>query len=242
MMKKFLTGLFLFAALMFVLPMTARAATLSAPVLTGAAVKKSSHVTLSWKKVSGAAGYRIYVSVNGGKFRKLATVKRRTYTTKSLRPAKYTFAVRAARKSGSRVVLGKASKKVTRTVKSVSYSGGGSDSGSQLVRLAKKIGGMRRVSSRKYRDFAAKGNGVKIGYYKYAHYPNNIIYVKNTGNRALKIFGIRLGMTRAQALKASTHPSYDNGNSFGVHYAGVKVKYNRKGKISAMLYRLAPTS
>ena len=91
-------------------------------------------------------------------------------------------------------------------------------------------------------EVAAKGNGVKIGYYKYAHYPNNIIYVKNTGNRALKIFGIRLGMTRAQALKASTHPSYDNGNSFGVHYAGVKVKYNRKGKISAMLYRLAPTS
>ena len=241
-MKKWFFGMFLFFALMLVVPTACEAATLKAPVLTSARVKKSSHVTLSWKKVSRADGYRVYVSVNGGKYKKLATVRKRTYTTKSLRPAKYTFRVRAARKSGSRVVLGKASKKVTRTVKTISFNGAGSSSRAELVSLAKKIGGMRKVSSKKYRSFAAKGNGVKIGYNQHASYPKNYIVVKNTGNRALKICGIRLGMTRAQAIKATTLWTNDNGNSFGVWYAGVTVKYNRKGKISAILYKLAPTS
>ena len=241
-MKKWLAGFFLFAALLFALPRAAEAQTIPAPVFKSASVKTSSHVTLSWKRVPVAAGYRVYASVNGGRFRKIATVKRLTYTTKSLRPAIYTFKVRAVVKRGSKVLLGKVSKRVTRTVKRVSYSKDGHQPRSTIVKLAKKIGGMHKVSSKKYRSFAAVGNGVAIGYNASASYPDDYLIIKNTGNRALALCGVRLGMTRGQALRAATMRSYDNGDSFGVFYAGVKVKYDRNGKISAMLYRLSPTS
>ena len=53
-MKKWLAGFFLFAALLFALPRAAEAQTIPAPVFKSAIVKTSSHVTLSWKRVSVA--------------------------------------------------------------------------------------------------------------------------------------------------------------------------------------------
>ncbi len=68
-------------------------------------VKKSgSAAKISWKKVSGASGYEVYMKTGKGKYKKVGTVKgasKKTFTKKGLKKNKtYTFKVRAYKGSG----------------------------------------------------------------------------------------------------------------------------------------------
>lgn len=46
--------------------------------------EKSGKITVSWSKIAGAEKYQIYYSVNGGKYKKLATTSKVSYTTSKL--------------------------------------------------------------------------------------------------------------------------------------------------------------
>ena len=56
--------------------------------------KSGSQAVLSWKKSAGAAGYEIYSSVDGAKFKKLTTTKALKYTAKLTAGKSYKFKVR----------------------------------------------------------------------------------------------------------------------------------------------------
>lgn len=70
----------------------------------------TSEVRLTWKKVSGAAGYYIYRKVPGGSWSKIKTISSGSttaYRDTNLQPGKkYIYTVRAYKKSGSKVYLG----------------------------------------------------------------------------------------------------------------------------------------
>lgn len=60
-------------------------------------------VTLNWSKVSGATGYRVYQK-NGSEWKKVASTSKLTYKVTKLKSnTKYTFMVRAYKKSGDKV-------------------------------------------------------------------------------------------------------------------------------------------
>ncbi len=67
----------------------------------------NSELVLSWNKVKGAAGYQLYYSVNGGKFKKLTQTGSAKYTMPApAKGAEYSFKVRAYGKSGKKTVYG----------------------------------------------------------------------------------------------------------------------------------------
>lgn len=60
-------------------------------------------VTLTWSKVSGATGYRVFVK-DGSEWKKVATTSKLTYKVTKLKSnSEYTFMVRAYKKSGDKV-------------------------------------------------------------------------------------------------------------------------------------------
>ena len=67
------------------------------------ATQSTSAVKLTWSKVTGAAGYRIYkYDKNAGRYVKVADTLKTTYTIKNLKAGtKYQFAVKAYAKSGN---------------------------------------------------------------------------------------------------------------------------------------------
>lgn len=68
---------------------------------------------LSWKKSTGAAGYEIYYSTDGGKFRKLTTVKSAKYTAELTSGSAYKFRVRPYVNINGKKVYGKWSNTVS---------------------------------------------------------------------------------------------------------------------------------
>ena len=72
------------------------------------AAPKCNRVTLKWKKQKGVAGYQVYVSdLKNGKYKKLATVKKNSYTAKKLKVGKtYFYKVRAFKKNKKKKVYG----------------------------------------------------------------------------------------------------------------------------------------
>ena len=68
---------------------------------------------LSWKKSTGATGYEIYYSTNGGKFRKLTTVKSAKYTAELTSGSAYKFRVRPYVNINGKKVYGKWSNTVS---------------------------------------------------------------------------------------------------------------------------------
>jgi fibronectin type 3 domain-containing protein len=98
---------------------TSAATTKPAKVTGLKASTKSSSVTLTWSKVTGASGYQIYrLNKKTGKYEKLATVKSsvRTYkNTKLKKGTAYTYKVRAYRTYGGSNYFGSFSttKKIT---------------------------------------------------------------------------------------------------------------------------------
>ncbi len=83
---------------------SSQSATLGRPSKLTAAQNKNA-VKLTWSKVSGATGYRIYQAVSG-KWKALGNVKGNTCTINKLRAGtKYTFAVRAYKIVSGKVVF-----------------------------------------------------------------------------------------------------------------------------------------
>ena len=84
--------------------------------ITSAEATSPSSITLKWKKVSGASGYKVYKVTKSGT-KTITTLKgtsKRTYTIKNLKsPGKYSYKVRAYKKSGKKTYYGKYSKKVS---------------------------------------------------------------------------------------------------------------------------------
>lgn len=68
---------------------------------------------LSWKKSTGATGYEIYYSTNGGKFRKLTTVNAAKYTAELTSCSAYKFRVRPYVNINGKKVYGKWSNTVS---------------------------------------------------------------------------------------------------------------------------------
>lgn len=68
---------------------------------------------LSWKKSTGAAGYEIYYSADGGKFRKLTTVKGKKYSAEMTAAGTYKFKVRPYVRINGKKVYGQWSNTVS---------------------------------------------------------------------------------------------------------------------------------
>lgn len=68
---------------------------------------------LSWKKSTGAAGYEIYYSADGGKFRKLTTVKGTKYSAEMTAAGTYKFKVRPYVRINGKKVYGQWSNTVS---------------------------------------------------------------------------------------------------------------------------------
>lgn len=213
-----------------------------------------SHVTLGWEPRVDAVGYQIYMKQHIGtnaKFTKLATVKKITYVTKSLDSGSYSFKVRAYAKKNGKTVYGPFSSARTVEVSSLSYGTFGLgllQSEDKLSELMTMVGGMKKVSSASYPTFAAKGNGISIGYNGSARYPNPYFMIRVKGNLGFWFGGIHCGYDRATALAVSGDELYsdDNGKTFkfgeGV-YAGIKVvpTYDKNDVITEMLLTISPS-
>ena len=70
---------------------------------------------LSWKKVSGASGYAVYMKTGNGKYKRVKTITKGStvkYTkTKLKRGKKYTFKIRAYKKADKNIYGSYSSKK-----------------------------------------------------------------------------------------------------------------------------------
>ena len=250
-MKKLFAGLFLVLVLSVFFPNAAEASTLGKTAFIPQAQKKSSHITLAYKAVKGADGYQIfyiegYDGYTNAKYKKLVSTKKLTYTTKSLPPGIYSFKVRPVKRVGGKLVYGKASDAISISVENIDFPGNylyaGMIEKEELVNYAKWIGGMKRVSSKKYPDFCAKGNGVFIGCNYHAKGSVPYCIVKTTDNKSLRMYGVRIGMTRSEVYKYATLPVYNNGNIINVWYSGVTLTYDKNDKVSSMTYRFSSTS
>jgi hypothetical protein len=224
----------------------------NAPFIYVASESSLSHVTLGWTPREGAAGYQVYMKQEkAAKYQKLATVKKITYVTKSLDSGSYSFKVRAYAKKNGKTVYGPFSSARTVEVSSLSYGTFGLgllQSEDKLSELMTMVGGMKKVSSASYPTFAAKGNGISIGYNGSARYPNPYFMIRVKGNLGFWFGGIHCGYDRATALAVSGDELYsdDNGKTFkfgeGV-YAGIKVvpTYDKNDVITEMLLTISPS-
>ena len=68
---------------------------------------------LKWSKISGADGYEIYVSKDGGKYKKLTEVTKNQYSLKDFKTGSYTFKVRAYARTNCGLEYGSWSKELT---------------------------------------------------------------------------------------------------------------------------------
>lgn len=68
----------------------------NSPILNSVKLSSPKKITVSWSKAKNANQYELYVSRNGKVFKKLATVKSRSYTHRGLKPGStYRYKVRA---------------------------------------------------------------------------------------------------------------------------------------------------
>lgn len=89
---------------------------------------KTTSMKIRWKKAKRAKGYRLYkYDSKTKKYKKVKTTKKRSYTVKKLKAGKkYSFKVRAYRKSGKKTIWGKSSKAYKKSTKKASASNNGS--------------------------------------------------------------------------------------------------------------------
>lgn len=87
-------------------------AVISAPTLVSAQIVSSKKTTITWKKVSGASGYRIYVKNADGSWTKIKTVagSATSYTYTKAKGKSQTYTVRAYRNVNGKAVWGSYSK------------------------------------------------------------------------------------------------------------------------------------
>lgn len=101
-MKKLCGFLFCVASIcitLFTFSVCANAADLPIPQVTGTS-STADTVTISWKKIEGADGYKIYKKDTDGKFKGVKSTSKTTYTVKNLSPnTKYEFRIKAYTRS-----------------------------------------------------------------------------------------------------------------------------------------------
>ena len=101
------------------------------PKITAKVAKNGTDVKITISKTTGADGFRIYmVAPKQSKYSKIKTIAKdgsakRSYTKKNLADGKYSFKVRAYKKSGNTTVGGKYSKVVSVTITSGSKGSNG---------------------------------------------------------------------------------------------------------------------
>ena len=140
---------------------SASAATRPGKVLWSSITKTPTTVTLKWQKASKAKGYSVYQK-KSGKYKKIKTTTKRTYTTKKLKAFKsYSFKVRAYRMSGGKKVYGKYSsaKKVTTAASkitgvTITSSASSVSAGSNVTFTATVTGGTKPLKYQWYKDGA----------------------------------------------------------------------------------------
>jgi len=138
---------------------SASAATRPGKVLWSSITKTPTTVTLKWQKASKAKGYSVYQK-KSGKYKKIKTTTKRTYTTKKLKAFKsYSFKVRAYRMSGGKKVYGKYSsaKKVTTAASkitgvTITSSASSVSAGSNVTFTATVTGGTKPLKYQWYKD------------------------------------------------------------------------------------------
>lgn len=71
-----------------------------------------------------------------------------------------------------------------------------------MKKLAKEIGGMKKKENSKY-NYYVSGQKIKIGVNKEADARENedYIYIYNGGNKNVRLFGIKIGMSKEKAAK-----------------------------------------
>jgi len=112
-MKKFLSAFMVFV-IAFTITMPQTTLAVSKPKkakLTSVTAVSSKTIKIKWKKVSGAKGYVIYQKKSSGSYKKIKTItsgKTTSYTKKKLsNRTKYSYKIRAYKKSGTKKIYGK---------------------------------------------------------------------------------------------------------------------------------------
>ena len=251
-----LLSVVLLLALVVAAPKPVQAAASSNSIENGmnlrmATERSLSHVTLAWDYRSDAVGYQVYMKANtlagDRKYHKIATVKGLTYVTPSLATDTYSFKVRAYAKKNGKTVYSSFSNVKTVDVSLLSYGLFGVgllQDEKELSDLTTMVGGMKKVSSKSYPDFAAKGNGVSIGLNRSVSYPKPYLFIRVKGNPGFYFGGICCGYSRETALSVSgdEFESYDGGKTFvigdgsGVNYGTKMVPtYDKNDIITEMV-------
>jgi hypothetical protein len=138
---------------------SASAATRPGKVKWSSITKTPTTITLKWKKASKAKGYSVYQK-KSGKYKKIKTTTKRTYTAKKLKAFKsYSFKVRAYKMSGGKKVYGKYSsaKKVTTAASkitgvTITSSASSVSAGSNVTFTATVTGGTKPLKYQWYKD------------------------------------------------------------------------------------------
>lgn len=111
-------------------------------------------------------------------------------------------------------------------------------------KLARRIGGMRKIRSSKYRTACYKGNKVYIGVNNVNPSPTRpFLYIRNNGNRRLKYKGVKIG-----AGKSSVDRKFGTGwksgkNQYVYGPAGFTLRcWFKNGRLKKWTYTAAYTS
>lgn len=127
-----------------------------------------------------------------------------------------------------------------------------SDTSGMATALAKKIGGMKQRKSRKYRTVYFTGKKVTIGVDNHALpwlYSDEYVRITNKGNKRFRIFGIKIGDSKAAVLRKmkkkrigrSSFKTKNGGSTFSAGDSEYIIFKYRKGKVSKWIYIVAPS-
>ncbi len=116
----------------------------------------------------------------------------------------------------------------------------------KMKKLKKRIGGMSRKKNKAYPAYYASGKKMKIGVNKDASAENNTnyLYISNSGNKRVKLLGVKIGMSAKKAkkklIKAGLYP--ENRRVYYWGDAAVVILKIKKNKVVGYKYICAPTS
>ena len=180
--------------------------------VTGVRQEKNSKsaIQLKWTAFEGADGYQIYRKEANGKYKKVATTKKTSYTNKKLTAGTvYTYKVRAYAKINNATKKSSFSKAVTMTT------------------LPKKVTGVKAVSAKKSLTVkwqAVSGSGYIVQYATNKTFTKNSKKVKvASGKKSVKISKLKSGKTYYVRVCAYSKKISNS----GAYSKIVKVKVNQ---------------
>lgn len=136
-----------------------------------------------------------------------------------------------------------ANKEINISMKYLGYSS--TKTISQMKYLKKKIGGMSQKKNKSYPDYYVSGKKIVIGVNENAcvEHKTNYLYISNSGNKKVKLLGVRIGMTAAQAKKKLIKEGLTSKNK-KIYYwgdAGMVKLTIKKNKVTGYKFFCAPT-